>query len=119
MTKRFHKHKLLLDENFPPRSFLPLLNQRFDVKHIAADLNLPSLSDPKVFALAQKENRLLITYNTKDFVKLIEKSVNTGLIGVSASLPPEQVDKKLTALLSKSGPKTLFGKITFISGETT
>lgn len=82
------------------------------------DLNLGSLSDPKVFALAHKENRLLITYNTKDFIKLVEKNANAGLIGVSAHLPPDQVDKKLTALLTKSGSKTLFGKLTTISGET-
>lgn len=118
MTKRFYKHKLLLDENFPARSFFPLLNHRFDVKHVAMDLNLGSLSDPKIFALAQRKNRLLVTYNTKDFVKLVEKNTKTGLIGVSANLPPDQVDKKLTALLSKSGSRTLFGKITFISGET-
>jgi|SRR3989344_2012902 len=118
MTKRFHKHKLLLDENVPARSYFPLLNKRFDVKHIAMDLKLGSSSDPKVFTLAKKENRLLITYNSKDFVKLVKKGADTGIIDVSANLPPEQVDKKLTSLLTKSGPRILFGKITSISGET-
>ena len=118
MAKRFHKHKLLLDENVAERTYFPLLNKRFDVKHIAMDLKLESLPDPKVFALAERENRLLITYNSKDFVRLVAGSTQTGIIGLSANLPPKQVDKKLTALLIKSGPKILFGKLTNITGET-
>lgn len=118
MTKRFYKHKLLLDENFPVRSSFPTLNKLFNVKHIAMDLHLVSLSDPEVYELARKENRLLITFNTKDFVKLAEKGEDTGVIGVSANLLPDQIDKKLTALLTKAGPKTLAGKLTTLTGET-
>ena len=37
MATRFYKHKLLLDENMPRRTYFPSLNARFDVKHIALD----------------------------------------------------------------------------------
>lgn len=118
MTKRFYKHKLLLDENFPVRSSFPTLNKHFNVKHVAMDLHSAGLSDPEVYELARREKRLLITYNTKDFVNLVKKEKDTGVIGVSANLPLEQVDKKLTALIIKAGPKRLLGKLTRLTGET-
>ena len=118
MPKRFHKHRLLLDENFPARSSFPLLNNRFDVKHLSADLRLSGLSDPKVYELAKKEKRLLVTYNVKDFSSLVTKSTDSGIIGVSANLSIEQIDKKLVALLTKSSRRTLFGKLTVITGES-
>ncbi len=118
MTKRFYKHKLLLDENFPVRSYFPNLNSKHDVKHITADLNFASLPDPKVYKFAQKHGRIIVTYNIKDFAPLVENDTETGVIGVSPSLPPEQIDTKLTSLLNKSTKKSLLGKITKISGET-
>lgn len=117
-TKLFYKHKLLLDENFPVRKYFPTLNRRFDVKHIGADLNKEGLSDPKVYAFARKQKRIIVTRNIKDFDELALTSNNTGIIGVSSNLTFEQVDKKLTALLNRSTKKSLFGKITKISGET-
>lgn len=115
--KRFYKHKLLLDENFPVRQHLAALNRRFDVKHVGADLNQEGLSDPQVYALAHKLGRLVITRNIKDFKELAHTSSETGVIGVSSNLTFDQIDKKLTALLNKSTPKSLFGKLTIISGE--
>lgn len=117
MTKRFHKHKLLLDENFPVRSYFPNLNRRHDIKHLTSDLNLAGLPDSKIYKLAQKKDRIIVTYNIKDFAPLVEGDTKAGVIGVSPSLQPEQVDKKLTALLNKSTKKSLFGKLTIISGE--
>lgn len=54
-TKRFYKHKILLDENFPIRNHFPTLNRRFDVKHVGADLNQEGLSDPQVYDLARQQ----------------------------------------------------------------
>lgn len=116
-TKRFYKHKLLLDENFPIRIHFSTLNSRFDVKHVGADLNQEGSSDPEVYALARKEGRLIVTRNIKDFQELALKSNDTGVIGVSPNLTFKQVDKKLTALLKKTTKKSLFGKLTTISGE--
>lgn len=107
MAKRFYRHKLLLDENFPVRSYFPALNKRYDVKHITSDLNQESLSDRQVYKTAQQQTRLVVTYNIKDFVGFVENDTKAGVIGISPNLAPTQIDKKLTALLVKSTPKSL------------
>jgi len=118
MVRKFHKHKLLLDEGFPVRSYFPLLNRRFDVKHITQDFKRVSLSDKQVHGFAAEHDRIVVTLNIKDFKPLSPTNKNTGVIGVSANLHYYQVDKKLTALLNKSTKKQLFGKLTVISGES-
>ena len=118
MTKRFFKHKLLLDENVPVRSYFPNVNSKFSVKHLKADLHLAGLPDMKVYQLSRKTGQIVITYNTKDFIPLVKNDPKGGVIGIPPNLPPEQVDKKLTALLNKSTKKSLFGKLTALSDET-
>ncbi len=118
MPRRFYKHKLLLDEGFLLRKRLPILNSRFDVKHITADFVNEGLKDEEVYQLGIEQNRLIVTFNDKDFRGLADKSNKTGIIGVSANLTADHIDKKLTALLTKSGEKELLGKFTYISGES-
>jgi predicted nuclease of predicted toxin-antitoxin system len=118
MVRKFHKHKLLLDEGFPIRSYFPLLNSRFDVKHITKDFKQVSLSDKQVHKFAAEHDRIVVTLNIKDFKPLSPTNKNTGVIGVSANLPYDQVDKKLTALLNKSTRKQFLGMLTVISGES-
>src|SRR5437588_10800656 len=101
MAHRFHKHKLLLDENFSSRLKFPRLNGLFDVKHIRDDLNTIGLPDSQVYRLAAKLKRLIVTYNAKDFQTLALRSLDTGVIGISPNLPSHQIDTKLTALLIK------------------
>ena len=91
MTQRFHKHKILLDENMSSRQRFPRLNSRFDVKHIRDDLNSGGLPDPQVFALAEKLQRLIVTLNARDFKVLATRSLDTGIIGVSANLRSHQI----------------------------
>lgn len=117
MTKRFFKHKLLLDENVPVRSYFPNLNSKFTVKHLKADLKLAGLPDIKVYKLSQQTGQIIVTYNIRDFAPLVENDSKGGVIGVPPNLPPEQVDKKLTALLNKSTKKSFLGKLTLISEE--
>src|SRR5579883_1814123 len=112
MAHKFYKHKLLLDEGFPPRSYFPMLNQRFDVKHIKSDLKKIGLPDPAIYELAVQFGRLIVTYNDKDFRPLAPKSEKTGVIGVPPTTPYSIVDKKLTALLTKSSVNALYGKYT-------
>ena len=117
MPQKFYKHKLLLDEGFYYRKDLPITNSRFDVKHIAGDYKQKALSDLKVYQLAKRKGRILVTLNIKHFKTLASISKSTGIIGISESLTLEQIDKKLTALLNKSTKKSLLGKLTTISGE--
>lgn len=118
MPRKFYKHKLLLDEGFLYRQRLPILNSRFNLKHVTGDLGFTSLNDEDVYKVGVKQKRLIITFNDKDFRPLAEKSNDTGVIGVSANLTAEIIDKKLTALLMHASEKSLNGKFTYISGET-
>ncbi|MBI2040185.1 DUF5615 family PIN-like protein [Candidatus Microgenomates bacterium] len=117
MPRKFYKHKLLLDEGFYYRKDLPVTNSRFDVKHVAGDYKQGASSDTKVYDLAKQEERILVTLNIKHFKPLVSTSRSTGVIGVSPNLTLDQIDKKLTSLLNKSTKKSLFGKMTIISGE--
>ena len=96
----------------PHRLTFPRLNELFDVKHIRDDLHRGGFSDTQVYDLAVEQNRLIVTYNVKDFKDLANRSQETGVIGVPAHLPPHQVDAKLTALLMRSNGKALVGKYT-------
>lgn len=117
MPRKFYKHKLLLDEGFPYRQRLPILNSCFNVKYITGDLGYNGLIDENVYKLGMKQKRLIITFNDKDFRPLAEKSKETGVIGISANLTADNIDKKITALLMRAGEKELLGKFTYISGE--
>jgi hypothetical protein len=118
MAHRFHTHKLLLDEGFPSRSYVPMLNQHFDVKHVKTDLRKRGLPDEQVYALAMQLKRLVVTYNAKDFKPLATRSKETGVIAVSATAPYPLIDKKLTSLLTKSSTNALQRKLTTLLQET-
>jgi predicted nuclease of predicted toxin-antitoxin system len=70
MPKRFHKHRLLLDENMSGRQELPRLNHHFNVKHVR-DLNQQGASDPAVYALALTLGRIIVTANGRHFRLLV------------------------------------------------
>lgn len=118
MPRKFYKHKLLLDEGIPYRNRFPILNHRFDVKHIKGDLKYAALSDDEVFKLAVKQQRIIVTYNYKDFKDLVQTSKNTGVIGIDTNLTYDQADKRLTSLLSKSTKNFLTGKLTLVPGSS-
>ncbi len=118
MRRKFYKHKLLLDEGFYFRQSLLTTNSRFDVKHISGNYKQSALLDSEVYDFAKRKGRLLVTFNIKDFQLLAPTSKSTGVIGVSANLSLDQIDKKLTALLNKSTKKSLLGKLTIVSGES-
>lgn len=117
MSSPHFKPKLLLDENMPPRTKFPRTNERFDIKHIVADLHHSGISDQDVHKLACQEKRLIATFNYEDFQK-IASNENSGIVGLSPNLSNEEIDKKLCALLIKNAKKNLYGKSRFISGET-
>ncbi len=118
MPRTFYKFKLLFDENMPPRQRFLRLNSRFDVKHIRDDLKKTGLKDPAVYEVARALNRLIITFNGDDFRKMVDQSTKTGVINLSSNLRNDQIDTKLTALLTKRNPSALFGKFTDLTGET-
>jgi predicted nuclease of predicted toxin-antitoxin system len=119
MTRRPYKHKLLLDENFPPRKRFPKLNALYDVKHIILDLHQrEGQDDPAVYEIARKQQRLLITRNFDDFRNLPTPADTAGVIGISGNLTYAQIDTKLVAFLKRANPKRLYGSANYISGES-
>ena len=112
MARTFYKYKLLLDEGFPPRWYFPRLNERFDVKHIKDDFRKIGLPDTDIYVMAQQLQRLIVTYNAKDFRRLAQNSKQTGVIGVPALMLYYHIDNKLTSLLTNSSPNALQGTYT-------
>lgn len=115
MPPRFYKHKLILDEGLYPRKLLSRTNSRYNVRHIKHDLNSPGISDRQIYEIAVLQKRIIVTYNIADFIKLATQSKRSGVIGVTQSLTPEQLDTKLNSLLSKSSEKSFYGKYTSLN----
>lgn len=71
--------RLLADENFPGDAIKTLVMAGHDIKWVRLDF--PGISDPEVLAIAQAEDRILITFD-KDFGEL---ALRAGLPGSSGS----------------------------------
>jgi Domain of unknown function (DUF5615) len=96
MPRKFYKHKTLIDEQVSPRQYFPRLNERFDLKHIKHDLNLASLPDPQVYALAVSQDRIILTKNVKDFRTLLQDD-SPGVIGIPETWSNECVFRSKVA----------------------
>lgn len=107
MPKKLYKHKLLIDENMPGRLAFPLLNERFDLKHIVIDFKKAGVTDIAVYKLAVAQKRIILTKNIKHFIPLIGLKDDSGIIGISPNWTPPQLDSKLTAFLMKHTPASL------------
>lgn len=115
MPRKPYRHRLLLDEGLYLKKVLPRTNSHHDIKHIKHDLHKGGISDKEVYAISVKGKRIIVTYNIDDFKNLARKSLNSGVIGISQGISPDQLDKKLNALLSRKNPKSLYGKYTSLN----
>ena len=113
--QRPQRYKLLLDENISPRTRFPILNSRHDIKHLVHDLKKCGITDLEVYILAKKTKRLIVTFNKKHFEKIAGKNKDTGIIAVSTNISDEQIDKKMTSLLSRKKKNGLYRKFHYIS----
>ena len=102
----------------PQRQAFPRLNELFDIKHIRDDFHQGGIPDSEVYQLALQQQRLIVTYNAKDFRDLASRSTQTGIIAISPSLPLHHIDTKLTALLVRGPLKAFYRKFTDLTGET-
>src|SRR5437773_1129638 len=109
MPKSFYKHKVLLDENLPPRQYLPSFNERFDVKHTKHDLHHGGMDDSLIYALAVEQGRIILTINVKDFRPLLSIE-SPGIIGIPEAWSTDRLDTKLTSLLTRHGPNFFRGR---------
>ena len=111
MPKPFYKHKLLFDENMPPRTQYPRLNKHFDVKHVSHDYKKGGISDAQVYQIACRQRRLIITINRDDFEKLAGTKDDLGVIAIADGPAAARTDTKLTALLMQHGPNYFRGRV--------
>jgi predicted nuclease of predicted toxin-antitoxin system len=111
MPKPFYKHKVLFDENMPPRTQYPRLNEHFDVKHVSHDYKKGGISDAQVYQIACRQRRLIITINRDDFEKLAGTKDDLGVIAIADGPAAARTDTKLTALLMQHGPNYFRGRV--------
>jgi hypothetical protein len=116
-ARRTHKPKLLFDEGFPPRKSFSNLNRYCNVRHVAHDVGLSGASDDKVYSYACKEERLMVTFNIRDFRPNIPETGMT-VIGVSAKMKVSDMDAKLTSLIKRLKPSDYRGRYIAITNET-
>src|SRR5437763_15456631 len=112
MPKKFHKYKLLLDENMPARLKFPRVNSRHDLKHLRDDFHITGIADPQVYEFARREGRLLLTLNGEDYRELAVKRRDTGIIFLSDNLTFERIDSEINVVLSKLYTYTRVGILT-------
>lgn len=115
MPHKPYRHRLLLDEGLYLKKAFPRTNIRHDIKHIKHDFNKGGIKDDDVYSIAVKNKRIVVTYNIGDFKKLAKQSSNSGVIGISQGILPDQLDKRLNAMLSRKTPKSLYGKYTSLN----
>jgi hypothetical protein len=117
MSKRYFRHKLLLDENLAPRLQYPRLNEHFDVKHIEHDLRRGGTDDAVVYDLAVSQRRIIVTKNSKHFRPQVGTKDDAGGIAVPPHWTLAQIDGHLAALLMRHGPNYFAGKYRTLAAE--
>lgn len=117
-SKTHTKYKLLLDEGLPHKESYPLLNNYFNLRHIVHDFSHGGVSDKKVYALANKEGRMVIVFNTKDFRPLISHN-SVSVISLSTNLTDKQVELKLNKILKNMKPSEIKGHLISVTNVGT
>ena len=111
------KIKLLLDEDTQFSIAKAFRNRGFDVIH-AQETGGKGLTDKEQLEYAIKTDRILFTYNVKDYVLLHNEYIKSGLphcgIIVSRQLPLKIIINKLLITLQKASPETLKNNIEFL-----
>ncbi len=113
MSPRPKRFKLLLDEMLPRRIKYPALNSHHDVKHIVHDYKRGGITDVRLLELARKDNRIVLTKNIKDFQFQCQQ-YQVDVIGVTETIPPEELDKSLMAKLRSWGKSKMSVRFTKI-----
>jgi hypothetical protein len=94
-----------------PSQRFPRLSEHFDVKHIEHDLHEGRTSDPKVYIIAVRQKRIVVTQDGKHPCAQIEtKNDATGCIAIPPNWTAERIDTKLTAVLMRHGPEHFAGQ---------
>lgn len=109
-ARKTHRCKLLLDEGLAPRAHYKQINRLHDVKHIKHDLNKPRCEDEELYEIAHNQERIVATFNTCDFRKLIRPSKPT-IFSLSPNLTKKEIDTKLLSKLKTISLSQMKGKL--------
>jgi len=104
--------KFLLDHDVPAAVKDALERHEHDVIRLT-DLLPRTASDETVFAAAQSNQRVMITCNRDDFLKLAAKGPHLGLIILIRRRSPQAECANLLRLIRKAGEQGLQGNINF------
>ena len=119
MTIRTHtRHKLLLDEGLPRKEAYPKANNLHNLKHIVHDIDKGGAKDKDVYVIANKEKRLVVVFNTKDFRPWISPE-SVSVISLSTNLTDKQVDLKICKVLRSLKPSETKGHLITITNNNT
>ena len=77
----------------PPRNRFPGLNNAHNLKNVVQDFHLPGETDDKISLIAQKEARIIVTKNAKDFETDCKK-LGVDIIDVPNSMENQNKNKK-------------------------
>ena len=99
--------KLLLDENLSPAAAVALATDGIDACHVR-DRGILGATDQEVLERAFLEDRILVTLNVDDFVKLAHaRELHAGivLVGRAGLLRDEQIEliRQVVAKLAEHG----------------
>lgn len=108
MSPRHRRYNLLLDEMLPRREKFPVLNNLHNLKHIVHDLKKSGAKDREVVRLAKRQNRIIITKNTKHFETLCREE-KVDVLGVSEVASPEELDGSIMAHLRRKTSRVMTG----------
>lgn len=110
------RHKLLLDEGLPRKEAYPRANNYHSLRHIVHDVGKGGAKDKDVYAIANKEKRIVVVFNTKDFRPLIFPQ-SVSVISLSTNLTDRQVDLKLCKSLRYLKPSQTKGHLITITNS--
>lgn len=98
-SKKHKRFKLLVDEGLHLPISYPQLNNLHDLLHIAQTKHRGK-KDRDIFLIAEKEERIPIVFNTKDFKPLITQN-SVSVIALSTNLTDTQADLKICKALKE------------------
>lgn len=114
-SKKHKRYKLLLDEGLHLPNCYPKLNSYHNIVHIVETRN-KGQSDVAVFNIAEKEERLSVVFNTKNFKPLISGD-SGSVISLSTNLTDEQADLKMCKVLRELKPSQTRGHLIEITNS--
>lgn len=115
-TRTRTRYKLLLDEGLPRKETYPQANNFHNLRHIFHDIGKGGAKDKDVYAIANKEKRLVVVFNTKHFRPLISPE-SVSVISLSTNLTDKQVDLKLCKVLRYLKPSESKGHLITITNS--